>query len=118
MSLSELLRELVTGCDALGALIMDADGIPLAEFRSDELFDLQGCSVECLSIIRESCHATSLLESGGLEELALLTGKFRFLVTPLDDGIWLFLVQPADGIYGKARYLMRLLRHRFLKLLA
>ena len=118
MSLKELLRDLVYGCGALGALVMDADGITIDDFQNDDLFDLQGCSVEFVSIIRETCHATNLLESGGVEELAVLTDSLRVLIRTLTDGLTLFLVQAGDGNYGKARYLMRRDRHKFVELLA
>jgi predicted regulator of Ras-like GTPase activity (Roadblock/LC7/MglB family) len=118
MSLKELLRDLVYGCDAVGAVVMDADGIAIDEFLSDDLFDLQGCSVEFVSIIRETCHATALLESGGVNEMAILTKNFRILIRILADGLTLFLVQAGDGNYGKARYLMRRDRHKFIEVLA
>ena len=118
MSLKELLRDLVYGCDALGALVMDADGITIDEFRSDDLFDLQGCSVEFVSIIRGAHHATTLLESGGVEEMAILTENIRILIRTIADGVTLFLVQTGDGNYGKARYLMRRYQHKFVEILA
>jgi len=118
MSLKDLLRDLVYGCGALGALVMDADGITIDEFCSDDLFDLQGCSVEFVSIIRETCNATALLESGGVEEMAVLTENLRVLIRTLADGLALFLVQARDGNYGKARYLMRRDRYKYLELLA
>lgn len=117
MPLNELLRDLVNECGALGALVMAADGITVDEYRSDDLFDLQGCSVEFVSTLKETHHTTALLDSGEVEELAILTENLRFLIRPLADGLTLFLVLAGDGNYGKARYLMRRDCHKFVELL-
>jgi predicted regulator of Ras-like GTPase activity (Roadblock/LC7/MglB family) len=118
MSLKDLLRDLVYGCGALGALVMDDDGISLDEFLRDDLFDLQGCAVEYVSAIRETRHATTLLESGGVEEMAILTENLRVLIRTIAGGLVLLLVQAGEGNYGKARYLMRRDLHKFQELLA
>ena len=118
MSLNDLLRDLVYGCGALGALIMDNDGIPIDEFCSDDLFDLQGCAVEYVTVIRETRHAASILEGGSFEELAILTENLRVLVRDISDGLVLLMVLAGDGTYGKARYLMRRDLHSFREMLS
>lgn len=113
MSLNELLRGVVFGCDAIGALIMDQDGIVVDEFRSDDLFDLQGCAVEYSAAIRETRHATDLLDGGALEELSIATQRLNIFVRALDEGLVLLLFQPREAVCGKARYLMRRDLHLF-----
>ncbi len=115
MSLNELLRNLVCDCGALGALVMTADGFPLEEYRSDDLFDLDGCAVEFASFLADTRHVTTLLENGGVEELSLLTERIRVVIRTLSVGMAFFLVLPADAPYGKARYLMRRDQHKILE---
>jgi predicted regulator of Ras-like GTPase activity (Roadblock/LC7/MglB family) len=118
MLLNVLLRDLVNGSGALGALVMDGDGIAIDEFLSDDLFDLQGCAVEYIAVIRETRHASTLLECGCLEELAIMTESLQVLVRTITEDLVLLVVQAGDGNYGKSRYLMRRDLHKFRELLA
>ncbi len=106
MSLNELLRDLVNGCGALGALVMTSDGFPLDEFRRDSLFDPEGCSRQFSGILRETLRLTPCPGNGGVKELSLLTEEFRFVIRIMADDVALLLVLPSDGEYGKARYLL------------
>lgn len=113
MTLQELLRGLVYDSGALGALAMTADGDTVAEFRSDDLFDLQGCATECAALLSVARQASAHLESGGLEELSFVTERLRIVMMTVTWRLSLLLVLPAGAVQGRAVYLMRRDRHRF-----
>ena len=108
MTASELLRELVYDAGALGALILDAAGAPLALFQSDDLFDLAGCAADLLPPLRILRESALLGESGGVAEVSIRTETLLLVVMTLDNGAALLLALPAvGGGAGRARYLMR-----------
>lgn len=114
MSLNNLLRELSYESGALGALVMTADGVPVGDFRSDDLFDLEGCAEEFAPVLSHVRHVTALLESGGVEELTVRTDRLRVMIATLSEDLALVMVLPGDAGYGRARYLMRRDRGRLL----
>lgn len=108
MTSPEILRELVYDAGALGALVLDAAGAPLALFQSDDLFDLAGCAGDLLPLLRQLRESALLRESGGVADVTIRTETLRLVVMTLEGGAALLLALPAGGGgSGRARYLMR-----------
>ncbi|MFQ5900172.1 MAG: hypothetical protein ACE5IH_01285, partial [Thermodesulfobacteriota bacterium] len=65
--------------------------------------------VEYNKIIEEIKGVTMDLDFGDLEEIDLVTDKYRILVRPLDKDYFLALALDRKGAIGKARFIIRIM---------
>lgn len=112
MSFESILQEIVSGCDALGAALMGADGIPIAqqvaggagESASDALGVL---GVEFGRLLDEARKAADSVEGDGVDELTTRMGRYTVVARAVDDETFLVVALAPDGNLGKARFLAR-----------
>lgn len=112
MSFERILREIVAGCDALGAALMGADGIPIAqevaatagEADSDALGVL---GVEFGRLLDETRKAADSVEAGSVDELTTRMGRYAVVARAVDEETFLVVALAPEGNLGKARFLVR-----------
>jgi predicted regulator of Ras-like GTPase activity (Roadblock/LC7/MglB family) len=112
MSFEHILREIVSGCDALGAALMGSDGIPIAqevargggEDASDALGVL---GVEFGRLLDETRKAADSVDGGSVDELTTRMGRYAVVARSVDDETFLVVALAPEGNLGKARFLAR-----------
>lgn len=109
MPFSETLKSIVESVEGgLGAIIMADDGIAIDEYFLDDAgMDLNLMAVEYASLLKEVKRTAEVLKTGGLEEVAVNTGRSHVILRIIDDELFIALILGQDGNFGKGRYLLR-----------
>ncbi len=109
MPFRETLKGIVESVEGgLGVTIMGYDGIAIDEYFLENVgVDLHLMAVEYASLLKEVKRTAEVLKSGGLEELAVNTGRVRVIVRVINDDLFIALTLDHDGNYGKGRFLLR-----------
>ncbi len=107
----ETLQKTVDRMDGgLAGILMGFDGISVEAYaRPDTGTDIQTVGMELAHVISQVRKAAGQLEVGGLKEITLRAEALTVIVHVLNDEYFVALAVRADGNFGKARYLMRLL---------
>lgn len=94
----------------VGALIMGVDGIAVDRYvRSNEGIDIDTIGMELSFILTQIRKASEVLEVGGLQEIAIKAEQLVVVLRLLNDEYFLGVALRADGNFGKARFLMRVI---------
>ena len=109
MSFEGILRGIVDQCPGcLGAALMGADGIPIAEVggsrESDEVTLL---GVEFSRVLEEARKVASSVNGGEMEELTIAMANTQVVMRAVDGETFFVLALDCDGNVGKAKYLLR-----------
>lgn len=105
MSFKSVLEQVGRRLDGvLGAVVIGEDGIIVERYIADPGFDTELASVEYVGGCKEIRRATESLESGDVEELAVVTEKNRMLLRNLSPGYFIILMMGPGGSLGKGRY--------------
>lgn len=112
MSFEHILREIVGGCDALGAALMGADGIPIAQEVAEgadaSAADTLGVlGVEFGRLLDETRKAADSVEGGAVDEVTTRMGRFTVVARVVDEETFLVVAIAPEGNLGKARFLAR-----------
>ena len=111
MRFDEAVSELCSGCPgALGAAIVDPDGIPVA--ATPDGGRLEDVGAQFATIIREVQQAERELHHGGLEQLTVYGEGSTLILTLMGGGYFLVLLLGSDGLLGKGRFLSRVTGER------
>ncbi len=106
MTLHTAVDELISGCPgALGAAIVDPDGIPVVVQPRDA--SLEDIGAEFATIIREVDEAERELHHGQLQQFVVTADQAVLIVTLMNEGYYLVLQLRRDGLVGKGRFLSR-----------
>jgi predicted regulator of Ras-like GTPase activity (Roadblock/LC7/MglB family) len=109
MSFEGILRGVVDQCPGcLGAALMGADGIPIAEVAgSRESDEVTLLGVEFGRVLDEARKVASIVSGGELEELTISMEKTQVVMRAVDRETFFVLALDQDGNVGKAKYLLR-----------
>ena len=115
MSFTTILNEIVAGCGGgLGAALMGADGIPIAEVVADTPAareylseEIGTAGAEFSRILSDIAKASDALGGGAVHETAVVLSRFTLIFRSVDEETFLVVAIAPDGNLGKARYLMR-----------
>lgn len=112
MSFETILREIVSGCEALGAALMGADGIPIAQEMApaadEEASEALGVlGVELGRLLDETRKAADSIEGGAVDELTTRMSRFAVVARAVDEDTFLVVALAPQGNLGKARFLAR-----------
>ncbi|WP_305044336.1 roadblock/LC7 domain-containing protein [Geoalkalibacter sp.] len=105
---TEALRTLVEQTPGgIGAVLMGYDGIAVEHYALpvDDV-DLGLVAVEYANVLKEIKKATDILQTGELDEVAILTGGYQVLIRTLTPDYFLGLTLKRDGNAGKGRFLL------------
>lgn len=109
MDFENILEELVSACDgALGAMLMDMDGIPLASYLTgDEDRDIEALGVEYGKILGEIVKASEVLDLGSLTDVTFNLDEVVVCMRLVTPEYFLVLLVLDSAIIGKARFVMK-----------
>lgn len=109
MIFDQLLQKITARLpQAQAALLLDADGISVAEWKrpATEL-DALTVSIEYSRLLMEAGRIAKELGHGTVAELTLKTQQGIILFAPASENYYLVLVMEGDRDLGLARYLLR-----------
>jgi len=118
MSFDSILRTIVDECgDALGAVLIGIDGIPIEQVLATQLpegwaeealdEELLAAGVEFGRILDECRKASDSVGGGSVDEAMIRLARYCVLQRVVDEENVLLMLVVADGNVGKARFLMR-----------
>jgi len=101
------------GSGILGVILMDSDGIPIAEVSAPTANaplpggELSATAVEFGRVLGEAEKAAEAVAGGRMSEAVISMARFSLVFTRIEEGMTLALAVEPDGNLGKARYLIR-----------
>ena len=109
MSFEAILRGIVDQCPgALGAALMGADGIPIAEVGgAGESEEVTLLGIEFGRVLEEARKVAMAVNGGMLEELVIAMARTQVVLRSVDAETFFVLALDPSGNLGKARYLLR-----------
>ncbi|MBI4691745.1 MAG: roadblock/LC7 domain-containing protein [Nitrospirae bacterium] len=108
MSFSGILKEIVQRVDgAVSAMIIGADGMPVEEYASEKLIDLDDLSAEASAMIKDIGRAAETLGLGEAKEFSIISDKCGIITRKINMDYYLALVIKPDGNYGKGRFVLK-----------
>ena len=108
MSFSVILKETVDRVDgAVSAMIIGADGMPVEEYASERLINLEDLSAETSAIIKDIANAAETLGLGEAKEFSIISEKCGIIMRKINAEYYFALIIKPDGNYGKGRFVLK-----------
>ena len=109
ISFRDTLADMVNNVGGgLGAVIMGYDGIAIEEYTAEQtVCDMPLIAVEYATLLKEVRRTVSVLKTGEMEEMTVITGMINVIVRLITDEFFLLLVIDSNGNHGKGRFLLR-----------
>ena len=108
MDFNEIVEEMVNRSEGRAGLIMGKDGIAVSNYvKKDDLYDIERVGIEYNRIIQSIKDITKNLSFGEINEIALVTDKYRILIKPLDSEYFIALAVDVDVFPGKASFILK-----------
>lgn len=108
MSFSGILKEAVEKVDgAVSAVILGSDGIPVEEYATEKLLDLEDLGAEAATMIKDINIAAKDLGLGTAREFSIVSDKCGIIMRQINAAYYLALVIRPDGNYGKGRFVLK-----------
>lgn len=102
--LEEILRKLPA---AMGAYIMDSDGLVVEKAERGPGGDLEGVFIEFMQAFRSLGESAAELSLGPVEEMAVRTAGQTCLFRRINDGYFLVMAMAASGCQGEGAWRLR-----------
>ena len=104
-----LLQGVVEAADGgVASLVMDLDGITLDSYsKPDARFDIQMVGIELSVVIKGVTQASSMLEAGNTQEVAIVADELITVVRMVNEQYFVALSLEPGANIGKARYILR-----------
>ena len=99
--LADLVRR-VAG--SRGAILLDRDGVPIAQASQGPALDLEAIGAGCNLLLRETLDAAERLEQGPVADLLLEVERATVAVIPLKQACSLCLVLDPDAVLGRGLF--------------
>lgn len=105
----EILQKVVGRMDgaAIGAILMDKDGIAVEKIVEVDGFDIETAAMEYSVVLKDIFKATAEMNAGELNEVLVKTQRFAALLRILDATYFVALFLEPAGSVGKGRYVLR-----------
>lgn len=108
MSFSEILKETVDRVDgAVSAMIIGADGMPVEEYASEKLIDLDDLCAEASAMIKDIGTAAETLGLGEAKEFSIISDRCGIIMRKINNEYYMALIIKPDGNYGKGRFVLK-----------
>lgn len=108
MSFSGILKEAVEKVDgAVSAVILGSDGIPVEEYATERLLNLEDLGAEASTMIKDINIAAKDLGLGTAREFSIVSDKCGIIMRQINASYYLALIIRPDGNYGKGRFVLK-----------
>jgi predicted regulator of Ras-like GTPase activity (Roadblock/LC7/MglB family) len=108
MSFSKILKEAVDRVDgAVSAMIIGIDGIPVEEYATERLINLDDLSAEASQMMKDISIAAENLGLGEAKEFSIISDLCGIIMRKINPEYYLGVIIKPDGNYGKGRYVLR-----------
>lgn len=109
ISFRDTLADIVNSVGGgLGAVIMGYDGIAIEEYTPEQtVCDMPLVAVEYATLLKEVKRTVSVLKTGEMEEMTVITAMVNVIVRIINDEFFLILAMDKNGNHGKGRFLLR-----------
>jgi predicted regulator of Ras-like GTPase activity (Roadblock/LC7/MglB family) len=106
---NEILQKVVGRMDgaAIGAILMDKDGIPVETIVELDGFDVETTAMEYSVVLKDIFKAAAETNAGEVYEVLVKTQRFAALLRILDATYFVALFLEPVGSVGKGRYVLR-----------
>lgn len=94
---------------AVSSMIIAADGIPVQEYVTERLIDLNGLGAEASAMIRDIGTAAENLGLGEAREFSIISDRCGIIMRKINDEYYMALIIRPDGNYGKGRFILKTL---------
>ncbi len=111
-TISEILKR---ENSVVAAIILDKDGIVVAEETKLGNKSAQEMAIEYSTVMKQILKVTDYLNVGELEEILVYTEKSIIVIRLITRDYYLILITNTDGNIGKAKYLAKLAGERLEK---
>lgn len=116
MELNSAIDEILNReASVLAALILDKDGIVVAERSKGTVTGAQDLAIEYVSVMQQIINVTDVLEVGALEEVLISAEKSIIVIRLITRNYYLITITNTEGNIGKAKYLAKLVASRLEK---
>ena len=108
MSFSGILKDAVEKVDgAVSAVILGSDGIPVEEYATERLLNLEDLGAEASTMIKDINIAAQDLGIGAAKEFSIVSDKCGIIMRQINASYYLALIIRPDGNYGKGRFVLK-----------
>jgi len=112
MEFEAILQDIVDNAGGgIGAALMEADGIAIAEAQASESSgsapDLGSAAIEFSRILGDIVKASDTIGGGAWSETVIRMARMTLIFQAVDADLLVVLALQPDGNLGKARYLIR-----------
>lgn len=108
MTFGAILQDAVSQVDgALGAIMLDGDGIAVDEVRADPNLDLAIVAAEYSTILRETQRTGTETGIGLPEEITVRSSRTVLIIRRAGDGYFVVLALSPEANFGKGRFVLR-----------
>lgn len=116
--IAETLQKIVENTPgAQGAILMDAEGIPVDQFLTDDAADVETIAMELSARIIELRKAARSLELGAIGDISMKTDRATVIIRFLGADMYVVLVLSPSGLPGKGRWKLRSSTQELLEML-
>lgn len=97
------------------ALIIDKDGIVIADKAKEERSKAHELAIEYVTAMKQIIKVTDILKLGSLEEVLISTENSVIVIRLITRDYYLILLTQTEGNIGKAKYLAKLVSEKLLE---
>ncbi|HYA31413.1 MAG TPA: hypothetical protein VED67_01545, partial [Thermodesulfovibrionales bacterium] len=91
----------------VSAVILGSDGIPVEEYATERLLNLEDLGAEASTMIKDINIAAQDLGIGAAKEFSIVSDKCGIIMRQINASYYLALIIRPDGNYGKGRFVLK-----------
>ncbi len=113
MELEKRIEEILNRESSVSAaLIIDKDGIVIADRTKNERSKAHELAIEYVTAMKQILKVTDILNLGKLEEVLISTASSIIVIRLITRDYYLILITQTEGNIGKAKYLAKLVSEK------
>jgi predicted regulator of Ras-like GTPase activity (Roadblock/LC7/MglB family) len=108
MSFAEILKESVERVDgAFSAMILGIDGMPVEEYSTRNVINLDDLSAESSQLMKDIGNAAENLSLGEANEFLIVSDLCGIIMHKINSEYYVSMIIKPNGNYGKGRFVLR-----------
>ena len=93
--------------EALGAVLMDKEGIAVDKIAVQEGMDVETIAMEYSVVLKDIFKAAEMIQAGDVQEVFIRTGQFATILRLLDANYFIALFIKPQSNFGRGRFVLR-----------